>query len=334
MVVDADGQIIKLTARAKRLLHLPPDQDSVRSVTSLPATIQSIIHEAQKDHREVADQTVVLSSNTTGAATLSVTAIPASTGRSAGSVVVLLDDVSSTDKVDQEMRRLDRLASIGTLSASMAHEIRNALVPIKTFVDLLLEKNPSAELAATVSREMERVDTIVGSILKYAAPARPAFSRVRLHEILEYSLRLAQHHVEGKSIAFNRQFNATSDLFTGDDHQLEQAFVNLLLNAVEAMGAEGKLTVETRNVPADAARSLPEGNTSSEFLRVNITDTGQGIPHEQIVSIFDPFFTTKTNGTGLGLAVTRRIIEEHKGVIHVESQPAKGTTFTVFLPYS
>jgi signal transduction histidine kinase len=335
VVVGTDSQIIKLTARAQKLLHLPADQNPIRSLTSLPAAIQSIIHGTQTSGRETVDQTVELSPGTAGATTLSVTAIPAVSGRPGGGVVVLLNDVLLTDKLELEMRRLDRLASIGTLSASMAHEIKNALVPVKTFVELLLERNPSAELAATVRREMDRVDSIVGSILKYAAPAKPAFSSVRLHEILEYSLRLAQHHVEGKLISFDRQFKAKSDLFNGDDHQLEQAFVNLLLNAVEAMDSEGKLTVETGIVAAGAAPPpLPQGNSPSGFLRVNITDTGRGIPHEQMLSIFEPFFTTKTNGTGLGLAVTRRIIEEHHGVISVESQPAKGTTFTVFLPYS
>jgi signal transduction histidine kinase len=229
---------------------------------------------------------------------------------------------------------LNRLASIGTLAASMAHEIKNAMVPVQTFVGLLLEKNPGAELAGTVRREMERIDTIVGRMLKFSAAAKPNFSLIRLHELLDHSLRLVQHRAEGKLISLNRRFNASPDSFNGDDHQLEQAFLNLLLNAVESMGAEGALTVSTDVVDGDDRLERREGQTASGFLRVGITDTGGGIPPEILESIFQPFFTTKQSGTGLGLAVTRNIIEEHQGVIRVESQPGKGTTFTVLLPCS
>ena len=232
------------------------------------------------------------------------------------------------------MHRLERLASIGTLSASMAHEMKNALVPVRTFVGLLLEKNPDAELAGTVHREMGRVDTIVSRMLKFAAPVKRAVSLVRLHELLDHSLRLVQHRVEGKLISFNRHFNASPDSFSGDDHQLEQAFVNLLLNAVEATGPEGAITVSTEAVTGDAQVQLREGGGTAGFLRVKITDTGAGIAAENLESIFEPFFTTKPSGTGLGLPVTRSIIEEHQGDIRVESQPGKGTTFTVLLPYS
>jgi two-component system nitrogen regulation sensor histidine kinase GlnL len=331
VVVGAEGKIITLTPRAEKLLHLPPGQKQNGSVAALPPALREIIEASLTRGEAITDRHIILPPT---AHTLSVTTIPVSNGKKTGTVVVLLNDISSAGKLEREMRRLDRLASIGTLSASMAHEIKNALVPVKTFVDLLIERNPGVELAGTVRREIDRVDTIVGSILKYAAPPRPAFSRVRLHEILEHSLRLAEHRVEGKMISFNRQFNATSDSLNGDDHQLEQAFVNLMLNAVEAMGSEGTLTIGTDMAAADAGLQVEDGNGLSEFLRVKISDTGTGIPHEQMVSIFEPFFTTKTNGTGLGLPVTQRIIEEHKGLIRVESQPAKGTTFTIFLPRS
>jgi signal transduction histidine kinase len=250
------------------------------------------------------------------------------------SVVLVLRDIAPVGKLAQCLRRLDRLASVGTLSASMAHEIKNALVAIKTFVDLLLEKNPDAELAGVVRREMSRVDTIVCQMLKFSAPAHPAFRPVRLHEILDHSLRLAQHRAETKIITFQRDFHASPDFFSGDDHQLEQAFVNLLINGVEAIGAEGRLTVSTDLADDDShngAVHLREG-ASARFLRLKFTDTGAGIEPENLRRIFEPFFTTKHGGTGLGLAVTRRIIEEHKGSIQVESHAGQGTTFTVLLP--
>src|SRR5262249_20356588 len=156
-----------------------------------------------------------------------------------GRVVVLLKDFSSTKKLEHNLQRLDRLASAGTLSAGMAHEIRNAFVAVKTFIDLLLEKNKDDELAELVRHEMKRVDSIVSQMLKFSGPAQPAFASVSLHKVLDRSLRLAQHRVEGRLIVFERQFQAESDSMKGDDNQLEQAFVNLLLNAVEAINAAG-----------------------------------------------------------------------------------------------
>jgi signal transduction histidine kinase len=246
--------------------------------------------------------------------------------------VVLLKESSRSGRLEQNLRQLDRLASVGTLSASMAHEVKNALVAIKTFIDLLLERNQDSELAGTVRREMGRMDAIVCHMLKFAAPAQPSFVPVHLHDILDHSLRVAQLRVGGKAITFQRTFRASPDFFTGDDHQLEQAFANLLLNAVEAIGTEGSLTVATDRVSDETSFRFREAPAVGEFLRVKITDSGGGISAQLLPRIFDPFFTTKQSGTGLGLAVTRRIIEEHGGMIRVESRPDQGTTFTILLP--
>ena len=330
--VDPEGKVVALTPNAERLLRLPDAQKLPRTFASLPTPIQSIIGQVRKTGCPVTDREIVFESNGAVPVALSISAMPVPPGEAAGCVVALFRDISSAGTLEYEMRRLNRLATIGTLSASMAHEVKNAMVPVRTFVGLLLEKNPDAELAGTVRREMERMDSIVGRMLKFSAPAKPNFSLVRLHELLDHSLRLVQHRVEGKLISLNRQFNAEPDSFSGDDHQLEQAFLNLLLNAVESMGVEGALTVSTDVVTKDARLDRREAEEASGFLRVGITDTGAGIPPENIEAIFKPFFTTKQTGTGLGLAVTRNIIEEHRGVIRVESQPGKGTTFTVFLP--
>jgi signal transduction histidine kinase len=334
LTIDAQGTVGAMTPLARRLMGQPDDPGQARLPQFLPPPMQAVIDEAQESGQWVIDREVDFQAAGVARKILSVTAVPLSLGARPSPVVVLLQDLSSTRKLEQHMQRLDRLASIGTLSASMAHEIKNALVPVRTFVGLTLESNPEAELAGTARREMERVDGIVSRMLKFAAPAKPEFAAVRLHELLEHSLHLVQHRVEGKQISFTRHFKAASDACSGDGHQLEQAFVNLLLNAVEAMGAEGALTVRTEVVAGDAEVRLRGRGQRSSCLRVEISDTGTGIAPEKIKSIFDPFFTTKPHGTGLGLAVTRRIVEEHGGVIRVSSEPGKGTTFTMLLPAS
>jgi signal transduction histidine kinase len=244
--------------------------------------------------------------------------------------VAVISDLSSRQNVEEHMRRFDRLASIGTLSASMAHEIKNALVAVKTFVDLLLKENKEAELAGIVSREMRRIDSIVSQMLRFAGPAKPTFAPVRMHELLDRTLQLVQFQLEGKKISLLRFFRASSDWVRGDNYQLEQAFINLLFNALEAMGPNGTLTVSTEILPPDAA----PGQNKAPLLAVRVNDTGTGIPPENIGKLFDPFFTTKPNGTGLGLSISRRIVQEHGGTLAVESEPNQGTTFTVSLPAS
>ena len=145
----------------------------------------------------------------------------------------------------EKLQRLDRLANLGMLSAGMAHEIKNGMVAIKTFVDLLLEKNQDAELGEVVRHELERINAIVTQMLRMAAPGPANFKTVRVHELLDHSLRLLQPQIGGKLITLKKNYRAEPDTVHGDDAQLQQAFMNLLLNAVEAMGPNGTLTVST-----------------------------------------------------------------------------------------
>lgn len=230
------------------------------------------------------------------------------------------------------MRRLDRLHSVGTLSASMAHEVKNAFVAIRTFVDLLLEKNQQADLADIVRLEMGRIDSILGQMRKFSGPAKPEFSSVRLHLLLDKSLQLIQHLLADKKIKVTRAFAASPDTVQGDHDQLEQALINLFFNALDAMKPNGVLTVSTQIIPeASGIAGLPH-HKEGPYVRVTIQDNGTGIQPENMERLFEPFFTTKPDGTGLGLAITRRIIQEHHGVIAVESELNKGTMLSFTLP--
>jgi signal transduction histidine kinase len=223
----------------------------------------------------------------------------------------------------EKMQRLDRLANLGMLSAGMAHEIKNGMVAIKTFVDLLLEKNQNAELGEVVRHELERINAIVTQMLRIATPGHTAFKTVRVHEVLDHSLRLLQPQVSGKLIAVKKNYRAESDAVRGDDAQLQQTFMNLFLNALEAMGTNGTLTISTE---------IDTGAKGARSLKIKIQDTGMGIAPENLAHLFEPFFTTKKNGTGLGLAICQRIAMEHHGAIEVQSETNKGSTLSVSLP--
>lgn len=329
LTVDTEGRITAITAEAERVLNLPPGKTP--SLSDLPAPLRTVIQEVQRSGKTAVHCEIDLPLADPTRRKLVVDITPSTLAKPRCVVVVLKSDPSLTN-LEHNLRRLDRLASIGTVSASMAHEIKNAFVAVKTFLELLLEKNPDADLAGVVRREISRVDSIVSHMLKFAAPAPPAFARIQLHELLEHSLRLVEHGTANKLISFRREFAATPDVLFGDDHQLEQAFVNLLFNAVEAIPAEGSLTVSTDLAGGETGDVLREGGEPARRLRIRITDTGTGIAPEKLGQIFEPFFTTKPSGTGLGLAVTERIIREHKGTIRVESTPEQGTQFIVLLP--
>jgi signal transduction histidine kinase len=319
--IEPGGAITFISPEAEKMLRMAEGRSTL---AALPAELQSLVQECQATGHPINDRKILLNAERGNSASLSATVMPAAAREK--KVMVLLKDFSSTKKLEHSLRRLDRLASAGTLSAGMAHEIRNALVAVKTFVDLLLEKNKEEELAEIVSQEMVRMVSMVSQILKFAVPAHPVFAAMSVHKILDRTLLLAQHRVEGREITFERKFQAETDVLDGDVHQLEQAFVNLLLNGVEAINVNGTLAVTTELLPGD------EGQLPKRWMRIRVSDSGGGITQENMGRLFEPFFTTKQNGTGLGLAVTRRIIEEHNGTIQVESQAGKGTTFTVTLP--
>jgi signal transduction histidine kinase len=229
--------------------------------------------------------------------------------------------VASTD-LQSSLRRLDQLANLGLVAASVAHEIKNGLVAINTFAGLLLEKSDDQEMAEVVQRELKRIDSLATQLLRLAAPKAATVTTVRVHDLLDHSLRLLEHQMKTRLITLKRDYCAQPTTVRGDEAQLQQAFMNLLLNAVEAVGNNGELAVTTG----------PAANSSGERrLKICIRDTGTGITPENLPRLFEPFFTTKKNGTGLGLAICQRVVQEHQGSIEVESGP-HGTTFIIQLP--
>jgi two-component system, NtrC family, nitrogen regulation sensor histidine kinase GlnL len=334
MLINGKKEVISLNAQARHLLALGPEPATLPSLAALPAALRSMVQQALASGQSPPDRQLELKTGRRGPVTLHVSAVPLQMGRTNSGVVLVLNDLTPARQIEQHIQQLDRLASIGTLAAGMAHEIKNALVAGKTFVDLLLEKHKDAELVEVVRREMGRIDAMVSRMRKFAGPARPAFHEVSLHDILEHSLRLIQPQIDGKLVSVNRTFLAAPDALHGDDYQLQQAFVNLFLNALEAMGPNGTLSVATNTLAPDALPSDLANGSAHAQLQLTIKDNGIGITPENMAHLFEPFFTTKPNGTGLGLLITRRIIQEHHGAITVQSQPDKGTAFHILLPAS
>ncbi len=334
ILVDPRRRMATLSPAAQELLGLDArgGRDAPLDTLPLPiARLADAITTAESSPRRVEAE---VKHPTRGTRTVRVSIFPVQDEVQRPLLIVALSDLTSASRWEKQLEQLDRLSSMGTLAASAAHEIKNALVAGKTFIDLLLEKHPDGELADIVRREIGRIDAIVGRILNFSGSGRAAFELVSLHEVLDLSLRLVQPQRESKSIRLERSLQAACDRVKGDAHELQQAMVNLLLNALESMGSEGTLTVATENLAVPARLSGLDGSGETPGLCVRIQDTGTGVLPEHLPHLFEPFFTTKPAGTGIGLVVTRRILHEHSGAIEVESQSGRGTTFRIVLPTS
>ena len=258
------------------------------------------------------------------------------TGQALGTLLVI-HDVSAIKKLEAQVRRTDRLASLGTLSAGMAHEIKNPLVTLKTFTQLLPERYDDPDFRNTFSsllgEEVRRIDSLVNQLLRFARPTKPTLVPLHLHQVAEHTMKLVHQQARQKNITCRTELGAGADLILGDHDLLVQSLLNLLFNAMDAMGAGGVLTLSTDLREQDTPQLGLWGQPATEsFIRLTVRDTGPGIRAEDLPHVFDPFFTTKSSGTGLGLSVAHGIIQEHRGLIDVESQPGVGTAFHLVFP--
>jgi len=225
-------------------------------------------------------------------------------------------------RTDEQLQRAARLSALGEVSASMAHEIRNPLGAIKGAAEILkddyTQDEPKYEFIRILLKETERLNHIVQEFLGFARPKEPQFQMADMNEAIESVLTLTAQEARKTGITVRKLLDPTIGKRLVDAGLLKQAFLNLVLNALQAMPQGGTLTVESQ--------------IRDEMIEVKINDTGAGITEENRKKLFTPFFTTKKNGTGLGLAITYRIIENHRGTIAVESGSGKGTTLTVKIP--
>ncbi|MBI2116303.1 MAG: HAMP domain-containing protein [candidate division NC10 bacterium] len=247
-----------------------------------------------------------------------------------------------------QLIQTEKLASLGKLSASIAHEINNPLSGILTYAKLLSRKfrmgRPDAEgvqaalqQLALVERETQRCCSIVRNLLDFARQREPSFQAVDMGAVVTEALSLLENRLAIQNVEVARDL-APVPTVRADFGQLRQAFVNILMNACEAMPKGGTLRVVAREVslPGYGGRgplsSTGKSGPPTRFAEIAISDTGSGIPPEHLSKIFDPFFTTKEKGTGLGLSVVYGIVEKHGGKITVDSRVGQGTTVTVCLP--
>jgi len=237
-------------------------------------------------------------------------------------ILLVFNDVTEMKEMEARIRQTDRLAALGTLSAGLAHEIRNPLSAIKTFVQLLPKKLSSAgfldKFHVTVLRELNRINDLIERLLELARPPKMKYKTIQPTELLRQVTDLYRDELEQANISLSIQEKGSLPEIRVDSEHLVRAFSNLVKNAKQAMPEGGTLTI--------TAEAKDEG------LCLHFTDTGIGMDQLTLENIFNPFFTTKDKGTGLGLAITHKIVQEHGGTILVSSTPGTGSTFTLTFP--
>ena len=251
----------------------------------------------------------------------------------ANQVAIAIENSNLYDSLKKSqtiIRRADRLSSLGTLVASLAHEIRNPLVSIKTFTQLLPERIEDEEFRnyflKVASGEIDRLTGLINELLGFARPAEPRLEGEDIHALIEKMGVLVATEARKKNATLNKNYAPDLPQVRIDAEQIKQVLLNILLNAIQAIRGKGEIWVETRVV------QVPLDEKIEPFIQVEVRDTGVGIPQENLERIFDPFFSTRPEGSGLGLAISHQIIHDHRGFITVESEVGKGTSFKIHLP--
>jgi two-component system sensor histidine kinase AtoS len=267
-------------------------------------------------------------------------------------LLAIFEDLSPMQTLERRLHRADRLAALGQMAAGIAHEIKNPLASIRTFAQLVSRKHYDPGFVEKfdhiVPRELDRINRIVEELLDLAKPTRLQYAPVAVPTILQRVVEVYAERMLQQQILLKTTFAAALPLLQADAEQLYRGFANITLNAIEAMPTGGELTIACQPVPkALVDFTTPSGGQAladpqqaaslaldlyASDIEVVFSDTGAGIPAEQLDVLFTPFHTTKPKGTGLGLALTHKIIEEHHGSIQVASTVGQGTVVTVTLP--
>jgi PAS domain S-box-containing protein len=328
IAVNPSGTISLFNPATERLTGLVASKVQGRSYLELPQALASPLHDilhAQSPRSQF--ETSIHCPDGTNVPLVCSTALLKHRQDAAHGALIVFSDLSRLKNLEQEKRRAERLASFGALASGVAHEIKNPLVAIRTFAELLPERFTDSDFredfAKVVIREIARIDDLVGRLRGIAATSPPQAGLIDLRGPIRDTLLLLRAQLEQARTKVDCAFQDFAPLVAVDEAQLKQLFLNVLLNALEAMGSGGEILVQVSQ----------RDHQGSQWVVVEVLDSGPGIPESVRSSIFDPFFTTKSRGSGLGLAICRGITDAHRGSIRAENRTDRsGTVITIEFP--
>lgn len=346
VTVNQKGELTSVNKSAKAVLSfygrgpedqtredLPPSMKKVLSLLTLTLEKKEKIEHHTMDYLNHQAEPVFIEINTS--------LLNDSGGTNIGAIADIRD-ITLKKRMEELMLRVDKLASMGELSAGIAHEIRNPLAGMKTSIQVLSKKltRPSQLLLIEgVLSEIDRLNTIVTDLLKFSGPSTSFPGPVDIKALIKKTLDLLMEKIQKQNITIVQKYDDNTPAAFLDREQIQQVFLNLLLNAVNAMPKGGVLTISIKRVkntdkimekitqPPD-----PPFSMLNQFLSISFKDTGSGIKDEHLSRIFDPFFTTHPNGTGLGLSIAHKLMEKNNACIYIDSKEGQGTLATLILP--
>jgi len=335
LVLDFEGRVVRFNRALERLYGLARELALGRAFDelfpkALRDTMESTMGKAWWTRAETSGISRLNLSNVEGeekVVKLQVAPFVGS-GEEPQGTIVIFEDVTARVELETQLRLREKMASLGLLAAGVAHEVNTPLTGISSFTQMLQdqtsEDDPRAKLLHKIERQTERASKIVNNLLNFARQGRVSFVPVRVNDVVRDVLSLLEHQLTRARVKVRLELGDDVPEVMGDENKLQQVFLNLILNAQDAMASGGWLTIMT-----SASADEPH-----EVVAI-VSDTGQGISQDDIKRIYDPFFTTKragASGTGLGLSITYGIIQEHSGHIGVESSIGQGTSFQIRLP--
>jgi len=345
LTIDLQGKINFLNRTAEKILDLNGEESKGISIYGLFPRINELIEEVKKkgqDSPSDYQRYETLFINHEGKKVhlgFSISPLPNPDGSLMGHTLIF-QDITKFKEMEEQMKRIDKMAAVGLLAAGMAHEIRNPLASLSGSIQMLKSElvldDSQQHLMEITLRESERLNALITDFLLFAQPPQTNKRPWEIAKLIEETIDLFMHSPSfHDGIHIIRPRPCETLKLRIDPDQMKQVFWNLLVNAAQAMSNGGEISIHLeKGMEAFGEKNLRWSTPSKgkEWVKISITDSGNGIPPQEKEKIFEPFFTTKEGGTGLGLSIVHKIIENHNGVVKVESEVGRGSTFTILLP--
>jgi nitrogen fixation/metabolism regulation signal transduction histidine kinase len=336
--VDTKGNVAAINPAARRMLRVPDEiniNSSASAALEQSPVVFSYVQEVLQNPQSGTQRELQVNVGSEDQIVLANSSLLIDAEGEAIEVITSLHDITQLKRLEALVRQSERLAALGTLAAGMAHEIRNPLSAIKTFVQLLPRKVDQPEFLVkfqrTVPRELDRINRLIEDLLELSRIPRYRFEVLNLQTLLGQSIEFFEGELRVTEIDCVTKVSPDLPLILADSDQLIKALYNLIRNAIQAMPTGGRLTVEGYR-ETGAGPNKPILFNQDGWVCLVFSDTGVGIPFENVKNIFNPFFSTKDRGTGLGLAITHKVITEHGGHLDVVSRVGEGSSFIIYLP--
>ncbi len=341
LAVTPDGRLAVMNEVAFRILNLEPQHDAVgRPYTDVlrdrPEVVRILATAFEVEHLPNRAELRLQPSDKVIGYTLSH--IHDDGGQTLGAVLIF-KDLTLVEQQAERDRLRDRLAALGEMAATIAHEVKNPLAGIEVMAGLLRRRLAASEegqaLVTDIINEAKKANAIVLEVLDFVRPLRLQVEHTSIAQVLHDAVTMAERKVSRRDVAVTMDVQEKLPLLQGDHQQLCQLFSNLVTNAFEALGGAGTIALTASLLQQEGDPLSPgEPPPITDFVAVEVADDGPGIPPEITERIYNPFFTTKPQGSGLGLAIVRKVVDAHDGHIDVSSAPGRGTRFRVLLPLS